>query len=96
MGLLAGTESTTARRAFVELCELVAEPLRSVGGYDFAGGGLADRVRGIGVDAYPRRGLPQAPTELILVHRKIAGSYLLLAHIGAWVDCGALYRRSLL
>ena len=96
MGLLAGTESASARRAFVELCELVAEPLRSVGGYDFAGGGLADRVRGLGVDAYARRGLPRAPTELILVHRKIAGSYLLLAHIGARVDCGALYRSSLL
>ena len=92
IGLLRGNESPEARRAFIELSGLIAEPLRSAVPYDFAGSDLAERVRTIGVDAYTRRGLPRPPTELIFVHRKIAGSYLLLAHIGARVDCRALYR----
>ncbi len=96
IGLLGGTESSDAEHAFAELCGLIAEPLRSVGRYDFAGTDLAERVRSVGLDAYTRRGLPQPPAELILVQRKIAGSYLLLAHIGARVDCGALYRECLL
>lgn len=96
IGFLSGAESGDAEHVFVELCGLIAEPLRSVGAYEFASTDLAERVRSVGLDAYTRRGLPQPPTELILVQRKIAGSYLLLAHIGARVDCGALYRECLL
>jgi predicted unusual protein kinase regulating ubiquinone biosynthesis (AarF/ABC1/UbiB family) len=96
IGFLRGAESGDAEHAFVELCGLIAEPLRGVGAYDFASTDLAERARSVGLDAYKRRGLPQPPTELILVQRKIAGSYLLLAHIGARVDCGALYRECLL
>ena len=95
-GFLRGSESPEARRAFIELSGLIAEPLRSAMPYDFAGSDLAERVRASGVDAYTRQGLPRPPTELIFVHRKIAGSYLLLAHIGARVDCRALYRECVL
>ncbi len=96
IGFLTGAERPDAKRAFVELCELIGEPLRTPGPYDFAGSGLAERVRETGLEAYARRGLPQPPTELLFVHRKIAGSYLLLAHIGARVDCHALMRECVL
>ena len=59
--------------------------------YPFAGSELAREVREIGIDAYTRRGLRAPPTELIFLHRKLAGTYLLLAHIGARVDCRAVF-----
>ena len=49
-------------------------------------------MRDLGLDAYTKRGLHAPPTELIFLHRKLAGSYLLLAHIGARVDCGRVFR----
>jgi len=49
-------------------------------------------VRDLGLDAYTKRGLHAPPTELIFLHRKLAGTYLLLAHIGAKVDCGRVFR----
>jgi len=91
LGLLRGDESPEAREAFARLCERVAEPLRATGTYDFAASPLAREVRELGVDAYTRRGLHAPSTELIFLHRKLAGSYLLLAHIGARVDCAAVF-----
>src|SRR5215510_1136849 len=92
LGLLRGDESAEARAAFVHLCGRVAEPLARPGPYDFAASRLAREVRDLGLDAYTKRGLRAPPTELIFLHRKLAGSYLLLAHIGARVDCARVFR----
>jgi predicted unusual protein kinase regulating ubiquinone biosynthesis (AarF/ABC1/UbiB family) len=91
LGLLRGDESAEARAAFVRLCQRVAEPLAAARAYDFANSPLAREVRDLGVEAYTRRGLHAPPTELIFLHRKLAGSYLLLAHIGARVNCAELF-----
>ncbi len=91
LGLLRGDESPEARAAFARLCERVAEPLRFAGPYDFATSELAREVRELGIDAYTRRGLRAPTTELIFLHRKLAGTYLLLAHIGARVDCAEVF-----
>jgi len=92
LGLLRGDETAEARGAFAHLCARVAEPLAFSGAYDFGGSHLAREVRDLGLDAYTKRGLHAPPTELIFLHRKLAGSYLLLAHIGARVDCGRVFR----
>src|SRR5262245_18128000 len=86
LGLLRGDETREGGEAFRRLCDRVAEPLRAAGRYDFAGSALTREVRELGVEAYTRRGLHAPPTELLFLHRKLAGSYLLLAHIGARVD----------
>lgn len=91
LGLLRGDETLEARSAFARLCERVAEPLRRPGSYPFADSDLAREVREIGIDAYTRRGLRAPPTELSFRCRKLAGTYLLLAHIGARVDCRAVF-----
>ncbi|HTO68827.1 MAG TPA: AarF/ABC1/UbiB kinase family protein [Myxococcota bacterium] len=91
LGLLRGDESAEACAAFAELSLRVAEPLAHRGPYDFAGTHLAREVRDLGVEAYTRRGLHAPPTELIFLHRKLAGTYLLLAHIGARVDCARMF-----
>ncbi len=96
LGFLSGSESIDAREAFVRLCEGVAEPLRTPGPYDFAASDLSLRVRDLGVAAYTSRGLPQPPAELLFLHRKLGGSYLLLAHLRAQVDCRAIYEELVL
>jgi predicted unusual protein kinase regulating ubiquinone biosynthesis (AarF/ABC1/UbiB family) len=91
LGLLRGDESAEGRAAFAHLSLRVAEPLARPGPFDFRAAQLAREVRELGVDAYTRRGLHAPPTELIFLHRKLAGTYLLLAHIGARVDCARAF-----
>ena len=92
IGFLRGEESLTERAVFVELCELFAEPLRRPGCYDFRASDLARRVRERSLEAYTEYRLPQPPAQTLFLHRKLAGSFLLCAHIGASVDCHAAYR----
>jgi predicted unusual protein kinase regulating ubiquinone biosynthesis (AarF/ABC1/UbiB family) len=91
LGLLRGDETREARAAFAQLSLRVAEPLACAGAYDFGAAQLAREVRDLGVDAYTKRGLHAPPTELIFLHRKLAGTYLLLAYIGARVDCRGVF-----
>jgi hypothetical protein len=49
------------------------------------------RVRDLGFDLAFKRGLPRSPPpETIFLHRKLVGSFLLLARIGARVDARSL------
>lgn len=93
IGLLTGRESRTALRTFVELCDLGGEPLRRDEPYDFARSDLPLRARDLGQQAFLNGGLGQPPTDALLLHRKLAGTYLLLAHIGARVECRPLFER---
>jgi hypothetical protein len=69
----------------------VCEPLRHEGRYDFAASGLAARAHALALDLAVRHGLLRAPPpETMFLHRKLAGSFLLLARIGARVDARAL------
>ncbi len=78
-------------RAAVDVIMLVCEPLRHRGRYDFAASGLAARARELGFDLAFRRGLLRPPPpETMFLHRKLAGSFLLLARLGARVDARAL------
>lgn len=78
-------------RAAVEMILLVCEPLRHRGRYDFAASGLAARARDLGFELAVRRRLLRAPPpETIFLHRKLAGSFLVLARIGARIDARAL------
>ena len=78
-------------RAVVDVIFLVCEPLRHRGRYDFAASNLPSRVRALGFDLAFRRGLLRSPPpETIFLHRKLVGSFLLLARLGARVDARAL------
>jgi predicted unusual protein kinase regulating ubiquinone biosynthesis (AarF/ABC1/UbiB family) len=93
LGLLRGDESPPARAAWLELARSAAEPLRASGAYDFASSDLGRRVRAHAAAAYRERELPVPPAEVLLLQRKLAGTYLLLQHIGAHVDARAAYER---
>ena len=72
--------------------ELFAEPLRYPGPYDFANTDLARRLRERSLEALEEYRFSQPPTQTLFLHRKLAGSFLLCAHIGAVVDCRSAYR----
>jgi len=88
----AAADSTRERlQAVVDVIFLVCEPLRHRGRYDFGASDLPSRVRALGFDLAIRRGLLKPPPpETIFLHRKLVGSFLLLARIGARVDARAL------
>lgn len=91
IGYVAPDDRPERVRAAVDMILLVCEPLRHRGRYDFAASGLAARARDLGFDLAFRRGLLQAPPpETLFLHRKLVGSFLLLARIGARIDVRAL------
>jgi len=92
-GLLGGDEKPEAREHWLRFARTAAEPLRVSGAYDFAGSDLGRRVRALAGAAYREPVLPTPPAEILLVQRKLAGTFLLLQHIGARADARALYDR---
>ena len=79
--------------ATTDLIMLVCEPLRHRGRYDFAASDLPSRSRAVGFDLGFRQGLLRVPPpQTMFLHRKLVGSFLTLAHIGARVDARALVR----
>lgn len=71
----------------VELIMLVCEPLRHRGVYDFAQSNLPQRAREAGFDLLLSGDTLRAPPpETLFLHRKLAGSFLILARIGARVN----------
>jgi predicted unusual protein kinase regulating ubiquinone biosynthesis (AarF/ABC1/UbiB family) len=92
LGFLRGDEPRDALDTYAELCWLMNEPLRASGPYRFADSELTRRARDRAFEAVLRHRLQQPPPEILFLHRKLVGSFLLCAHIGAEVDCGAIYR----
>lgn len=77
--------------AVVDICLLACEPLRHVGRYDFGASDLPARIRNLAFDLAIRRRLVRTPPpETLFLHRKLVGSFLLLARLGAKVDARSL------
>lgn len=86
-GYLGADDPPLRRRAVAELFLLVGEPARHAGAYDFAQSDLTARLR----DSSYALGFDQGhwrppPADLIFLHRKLAGLFLLCARLGARVD----------
>jgi predicted unusual protein kinase regulating ubiquinone biosynthesis (AarF/ABC1/UbiB family) len=91
IGYAAADDAPERVKAVVDVIFLVCEPLRHRGRYDFRASDLPSRVRALGFDLAFRRGLLRPPPpETIFLHRKLVGSFLLLARIGARVDARVL------
>ena len=91
IGYAAADDPPERIAAALEVIYLVCEPLRHKGPYDFPASNLPARVRDMGYDLAVRRGLVRAPPpETIFLHRKLVGSFLLLARIGARVDARSM------
>lgn len=91
IGYAGPADSPERLRAVVEVVLLACEPLRHAGRYDFPGSDLPSRVHALVFDLAFRRGLLRAPPPATMfLHRKLVGSFLLLARIGARVDARSL------
>ena len=91
IGYAAADDNPERLQAVVDVIFLVCEPLRYSGRYDFPKSDLPSRVGELGFDLTFRRGLLRSPPpETMFLHRKLVGSYLLLARIGARVDAREL------
>jgi hypothetical protein len=91
IGYAAEDDSRERVEATSDLIMLVCEPLRHAGRYDFAASDLPARSRELGFDLGIRQGLLRTPPpETMFLHRKLVGSFLMLARIGARVDARAL------
>lgn len=78
-------EPKTAQAA-VDVIELVCEPLRTRGAYDYGASDLPRRARELGIDLAFRRGLLRMPpADTLFLHRKLVGVYLVLARLGSRV-----------
>jgi predicted unusual protein kinase regulating ubiquinone biosynthesis (AarF/ABC1/UbiB family) len=95
IGYVTADDDPERVKAAVDVIFLVCEPLRHEGPYDFPASNLPARVRDLGYDLAIRRGLVRAPPpQTIFLHRKLVGSFLLLARIGARVDARSLVLES--
>lgn len=101
LGFFQGSEGAAAdetgaqainRDAVLDIFIMAAEPLRTRGTYDFAASDLAARIhqRGMEVSAHPEA-WHTPPPEVLFLHRKMAGLYLMAAKISAQVDVAALF-----
>ena len=78
----------------VSVFRLVFEPFRTEGDYDFAQGSLSQRLSELGDQAYDfKRYWQTPPTDILYLHRKLGGLYLLAARLEAVVDCRQLLGR---
>jgi predicted unusual protein kinase regulating ubiquinone biosynthesis (AarF/ABC1/UbiB family) len=92
-GYLRPEDAAQRRQAVAELFLLIGEPGRACGAYDFGQGGLAARLRDSPYAAGLERGdWRPPPSDLIFLHRKLAGLFLLCTRLGARVDVAALLR----
>jgi predicted unusual protein kinase regulating ubiquinone biosynthesis (AarF/ABC1/UbiB family) len=91
IGYLRHGDSELHTRGVLDLITLGGEPIRHLGRYDFGRSRLAVRARDEGFDLAFRRGfLRTPPPETVFLHRKLVGSFLLCARIGARVDVRSL------
>lgn len=79
-----GDESDDKVEPIADLMILITEPLRHRGTYDFSTSDLAERARNMGLEIVFRRGMRRPPPpEMVFVNRKLGGTYLLCAKLGA-------------
>lgn len=82
------------QRAILDLADLAFGPLRTGGVYDFASRDLAIQLRDRGMALGMDRDLwHMPPPEVLFLHRKFGGLYLLLARLRARVDLDPLIMR---
>lgn len=91
IGYIAPDAEADVVAAALDMIELVCEPLRSDGLYDYGASDLPRRARELGIDLAFKRGLIRMPpSDTMFLHRKLAGVFLLLARLNARVPTGRL------
>ncbi len=91
IGFVGPGERRDRVEGLVDFFLIACEPFRHRGVYDFGTSDIPPRVRAAGVELTHRRGfLRPPPPDTIFLHRKLAGTFLLCARLGARLDVHAL------
>lgn len=94
LGFFAQGAEVANRDVVLDIFMLAAEPLRAAGKYDFGASNLSQRIqqRGMSVSRDPNA-WHTPPADVLFLHRKMAGMYLLAAKYEAKVDVAEIYAR---
>jgi predicted unusual protein kinase regulating ubiquinone biosynthesis (AarF/ABC1/UbiB family) len=96
IGFLADTDAEPAVQALLDLIELVTEPFRQAGAYDFGSSDLPARAREKSLSLVFRHGfLRPPPPETLFLQRELGGTFLLCVRLRARVDARRLIEQSL-
>lgn len=91
LGYAASTASTSYQSLLIEIFLIALEPFSQPGQYDFSSARIAERLRELTDDVYEFKEFWQTPpTDILYLHRKLGGMYLLATRIGARVNCADL------
>jgi predicted unusual protein kinase regulating ubiquinone biosynthesis (AarF/ABC1/UbiB family) len=92
LGFFAKGRDVANKDVVLDIFMLAAEPLRATGSYNFGSSNLAKRIQMLGMSVSKN---PDAwhtpPADVLFLHRKMAGLYLLAAKHNAQVDVAQLY-----
>ncbi len=91
LGYLRKDEPAPSRQGLCEMISAVAEPVRYQGLFDFGTSDLSRRVAELAISLrLNQRYMHLPPTDILFLHRKLAGTYLLCARLRAQVDVNRL------
>ncbi len=84
LGYLREDDPARYRQSIVDLLRSAAEPVRTRGTFDFGSSDLAQRMTERVVQLRQQQGFAGLPpAEILFLHRRLGGLYLLLAHLRA-------------
>lgn len=91
LGYAASSASDEYRRFLVSVFYIALEPFAYDGEFDFANSQLSERLKDLSDDAYGFKEFWQTPpTDILYLHRKLGGTFLLATRMAAKVNCRQL------
>jgi len=96
LGYKAGVASPQYREFLVKIFNVALEPFQSDQAFNFAESNLSERLAALSEQANGFKEFWQIPpTDILYLHRKLGGMYMLATRMGAQVNCHQLVQRYL-
>ena len=94
VGYLAGSDAPAYASAILQLLRMATEPARVAGNFDFTANDLAERMSQLLYKLRVESRLwRMPPPEILFLHRKLGGMYMLCSKLQARVDVGKLVKQ---
>ncbi len=91
LGYLAGNASADYQDFLVDIFNIALESFQEPGKYDFENARLSERLAKLSEQAYDFKEFWQTPpTDVVYLHRKLGGMFLLATRLGAQVDVNSM------
>ena len=91
VGYLAPEDAPAYHRAVVDMVSIAAEPARFPGAYDFGNSDLSERLSQHVMGMHTEQNFGRLPPpDMLYIHRKLGGLYLLLKRLNAQVPISEL------